>query len=828
MFTFILISILVIVLGTTITGLVMLSRFRLKGAMARGLNMSLFSVRVPREFEKEGGKSGEQQQKQERDTISVTEQMLSAMSNIHSSGWNKFLYGEPYIIFEIGVHHVGEEIHFYVAAPNAYAELVQKQIHSFYPTAEVLPAIDYNIFNLQGASAGAYMMLKSTPILPFRTYQVLPADPLGAVLASMSKLGIEGEGVALQVLVRPSHRKDLKKRTSKVLKELQKGSSWGEALQKAGKTFVGDIAKELNTALNPLEKPSENKQEEQKQVLQHYQDLIKAVASKVSKPTFDVNVRIITSAPTEHQAEELLRDVSSAFTQFEAPDMNGFRSVKQKNKSLDIFTRDYSFRIFNEQYAMYLSTEEIASFYHFPLPTTSTTRVKFLKAKSAEPPRDLPATGIILGKNVYRGEEKLIRMDTEDRRRHMYIIGQTGVGKSVLLKHMIRQDILAGNGVAVFDPQGDLVDDALAQIPKERADDVIVFDPSDLERPLGLNFLAIDPKNPTQKTDAIDEFFKILKAVYKDQPEGFGPLFEKYFRYSLMLLLDDYENEVPTIADIGRVFSDEEYRKLKLSREKNGDIRRFWEFEAANAQGDWSLSNMSAYITSKFAPFLGNDYVRPIITQPKSAFDFRDVVDSKKILLVRLPKGIVGESNVNLLGMIIMSKLMMATFSRADLRDQLATAPDFYVYLDEFQDFSTDSLATILAQGRKYHIDMIMAHQFIAQLPDKVRDAVFGNVGTMMTFRIAPEDAEKIKIQFEPVFSPADIVNVDNFNCYVKLLIKGAPSRPFNMQFGLPPKGNIELGKQIAELSRMRYGRDRAEVEREYFEKQNASSEPEV
>ncbi len=436
----------------------------------------------------------------------------------------------------------------------------------------------------------------------------------------------------------------------------------------------------------------------------------------------------------------------------------------------------------------------------------------------------MPEKGVILGTNAYRGEERLVRIDGDDRRRHMYMIGQTGTGKSTLLKHMFVQDIAAGNGVAVFDPQGDLIDYALAHIPKERADDVIVFDPSDLERPPGLNFLEIDPKNTTQKTDAIDGFYKILKSVYKDQPEGFGPLFEKYFRYSLMLLLDDYENEVPTIADIGRVFADEEYRNLKLSREKNGDIIRFWKFEATQAQGDWSLSNMSAYITSKFASFLGNDYVRPIITQPKSAFNFREVVDNKKILLIRLPKGTIGELNVNLLGMIILGKLMMATFSRTDLREKMDQAPDFFVYLDEFQDFSTDDLAVILAQGRKYHICMIMAHQFIAQLPDKVREAVFGNVGTMIAFRISPDDAEKIKIQFEPVFSPADIVNIDNFNCYIKLLIKGAPSRPFNMQFGLPLEGNLELAKQITELSRMKYGRDRGEVEQEYLEKQKEST----
>jgi len=823
---FIIIFVLVVLVGLAITGMVLLNRFRMRGAMTRGLNMSLFSVRVPREFSKEGGKSGEQQQKQERDTISVTEQMLSSMSGMHARGgiWKKFLYGEPYVVFEIGVHHIGEEIHFYVATPNAYSELIEKQIHSFYPTAEIKPATDYNIFNPQGVSAGAYMVLKKSPILPFRTYQVLPADPLGEVLTTMSKFETEGEGVSMQVLVRPSRKKDIKKRTSKVLKELQKGASWGDALQKAGKTFVGDLAKELNTALNPFETPSHNnKPEEQKQVLQHYQDLIKAVASKVSKPTFDVNVRIVTSATTELQAQELLRDATSAFVQFEAPDMNGFRSVTQKGRSLENFTRDYSFRIFNEQYAMYLSTEEIASFYHFPLPTTATPRVNFLKAKPAEPPANLPKEGIILGVNTYRGSEKLVRMLPEDRLRHLYIIGQTGTGKTSLINRMIKQDIDAGNGVCVIDPHGDLVDVVLTYVPKERADDVIFFDPGDQRRPAGLNFLDIDPTKPRQKTDAIDGFYKVLKAVYKDQPEGFGPLFEKFFRYSIMLLLDDYANEIPTIANISKVFADEEYRNLKLSRETNGDVVRFWKFEAAQMSGDWSLPNMSGYITSKFAQFIQNDYIRPIITQQKSAFNFREVMDTKKILLVKLSKGIIGDLNGNLLGMIIIQKILTAAFSRAEVSaEERKTLPSLYLYIDEFQNFATDDIESILSEARKYGLGMTIAHQFIKQIPEKIIHAIFGNVGSMISFRVGEEDAisDVMKTKFSPVFSPEDLVNIDNFNCYIKMLIRGESARPFNMQFNYLPADNVERGEQIKELSRVKYGRDLEEVEREFNEKQ--------
>ncbi len=822
---------LVLVTVVVAVGLAMLSRFRAKGALARGLNMSLFSVRVPREFAKEGGKSAEQQQKQEKEIISVTEQMLSSMSNIRAKGawWKKMLYGEPYIVFEIGVHHVGEEIHFYVASPNAYAELIEKQIHSFYPTAEITRATDYNIFNPQGVSAGAYMTLKKHHILPFRTYQGLPADPLGEILTAMSKLEREGEGAALQVLVRPSRKSDHRKTASKVLKELQKGASWGEALSKAGKGLGSEVLEELNRALNPAEDLSKPKTEDQRQMLPVHQELVKAIANKISKPAFDVNIRLVTSAPTEFQAEEMLRDMGSAFVQFEAPDFNSFRAVSQKGRQQDVFVRDYSFRVFNERYALYLSTEEIASFYHFPLPTTATPQVRFLKAKPSEPPPGLPEEGIILGTNTYRGQEKVIRMTREDRARHMYIIGQTGTGKSTLIKHMIRQDILAGEGVGVVDPHGELIDYVLGHIPKERADDVVLFDPSDTERPLGLNFLEIDPTKPVQKSSAIDEFFKILKTVYKDTPDAFGPLFEKFFRYSIMLLLDDYEHEVPTIADIARVFADEDYRNDKLSREKNGDVVRFWKFEAEQMSGDWSLPNMSGYITSKFAPFLLSEYVRPIVTQGKSSINFRDIMDTKKILLVKLPKGIIGELNMSLLGMIMVSRLMIASFGRAELDDaELKKAAPFYLYIDEFQNFTTDSIATILAESRKYKLVLTLVHQYIKQITDeKIRGAIFGNVGNTVALRIGAEDAayEPLKLTFQPVFTPEDLVNLDNFNAYFKPLIRGESVRPFNIQFGFPTPGNLELAQQIRELSRMKYGRDAAEVEREYLEKQKVSDQ---
>jgi hypothetical protein len=796
-------------------------RWRAKGFLARALGMSLFLVRVPREIPKEGDRS-----KQEKESIGVMEQLYSSFANFHASGWKKFIYGEPYLALELAVHHLGEEIHFYVAVPRSYEAIVEKQILGFYPTAEVSKTKDYNIFNPQGVSAGSYLVLERNPVLPFRTYQKMEADPLGEIITALSKLEREGEGASLQILIKPSHRNDLKTLASKVTKELQLGYDFYQALKRAKKSETVEALQETFSMLFSPDKkktPEEEekareRKEKQRVTTPYHEELVKSITAKVSKPLFETNVRIVTSALSEARASQILSEIESAFTQFSLPDLNSIKPTRAKGAVLKKLIFDYSFRIFDEARSMPLSTEEIGSLYHFPLLIQAVPRVKFLKSKSSEPPPDLPKTGLFLGKNVYRGEEHLIRIEREDRRRHLYIIGQTGTGKTTFLHSLICQDIEGGEGVSVVDPHGDLVEDVLKSIPRERVEDVIVFDPGDIERPLGLNILEIDPTRPEQKSFVVDDFYKILRMIYKDIPEAFGPIFEKFFKNTIMLLLDDYENEIPTIADISRVFADKEYRDVKLDRETNPEIVRFWRFEAERMSGEWSLPNMSGYITSKFAPFLINDYVRPIITQQKSAFNFREAMDSRKILLVNLSKGRIGELNANLLGMIIVSKILVSAFSRVD--QPVEERSDFYLYIDEFQNFTTDSIATILSEARKYRLNLIIAHQFIKQLEERIKNAVFGNVGSMVAFRIGEEDAEFLKTRYEPVFTPQDLVNIDNFNAYVKLLIRNQTSRPFNMQVVPASKGNPEIAKAIKELSRLKYGRDRAEVEREFRERQ--------
>lgn len=785
------ISVLVILV---ITGFVLTGTIKGRGSVARALNLSLFRITLPKETVSNSG-----QQKSDKELISVMEQLYSSISNIHSSGWNKFVYGEPYIALELSVHHVGEEINFYIAVPSNYKDVFEKQVHGVFPLSDVTHVHDYNIFNPHGASVGGYLSLTSDPILPIRSYQHLESDALGSILTSLSKLEKEGEGAAIQILIRPSRNNRIKNLAQKVAKEMQSGLKFSAAVY---------------ASKHPKKEKDDSKPEQPRVVTPFEEEIIKGVQAKASKPLFDTNIRIIVSAPDESRAEQLFNEIGGSFVQFSAAEMNGLKVNKVKSRSLDKLIFNFSFRVFDNDRVMALSSEEIASMYHFPLATTLAPRIKFLKAKPAEPPPNLPQSGIGLGFNIYRGRETLIRMADKDRSRHLYVIGQTGTGKSVFMESLIRQDIAKGKGVCVIDPHGEFAEFVLSVVPKERIDDVIYFDPGDTAQPMGLNMLEIDPMHPEQKSMVIDELFGIFDKLYDLKTTG-GPMFEKYFKNAAYLLLDDYEHEIPVLADISRVLVDDAYRADKLSRESNPLVKQFWQLEAEKAGGDQSLANMAPYISSKITSFVYNEFLRPIINQQVSAFNFRRAMDEGKILIVNLSKGKIGDLNANLLGMIIIGKLLMAALSRIDITDENARR-DFYLYIDEFQNFTTESIGIILSEARKYHLNLIIAHQFIKQLKENIRDSVFGNVGSIVSFRIGPDDAEYMKNKFEPVFTPSDLMNIDNLNSYVNLLIDGQTSRPFSMRvltelvFGA---GSKEYAEKLRQISRLRYGKPREEVE---------------
>jgi type IV secretory pathway TraG/TraD family ATPase VirD4 len=418
-----------------------------------------------------------------------------------------------------------------------------------------------------------------------------------------------------------------------------------------------------------------------------------------------------------------------------------------------------------------------------------------------------------LGDALFRGEMRPVYMTDEDRRRHLYIVGQTGTGKSTLIGNLVMEDIRSGKGLAIIDPHGELVENALGFVPKERLDDVIYFNAGDLTRPMGMNMLDYNFDRPEEKTFIVNEMINIFDKLYDLKTTG-GPMFEQYMRNALLLMMEDMPNEPATLIEVPRIFSDPAYRARKLARIKNPVVVDFWEKEATKAGGEASLANMTPYITSKFTSFISNDYMRPIVGQPKSAFNFREVMDSGKILLVNLSKGRIGDLNAQLLGLIITGKMLMAALSRADIAEG-ADRRDFYLYIDEFQNFATDSISTILSEARKYRLDLIVAHQFIAQLTEKIRDSVFGNVGSILAFRVGPQDAEFLEKQFEPVFTRQDLVNIDNLKAYARLLIDGQTSRAFVMKVGTASwrGGDKDIAQKMKEYSRTKYGEDRQVVE---------------
>ena len=798
----------VVLVLAIIAAFIALNSMRSKGSIARALNMALFSVSLPRPVAQssQGGS-----QRPEKELIGIMEQLYGSFTNIHTKGWNKFIYGEPYIALEIAVKHIGQDIQFYMAVPRGIEDIFEKQIHGLYPEAHIDKIEDYSVFHPGGVALGAYVTQKNDSILPIKTYQKLESDPLGEILAGLSKINQQGEGAALQVLFKPSHRDGQRKFAEKVVRQMQQGYQLKDAVRRA-----------KSKPKDPT--PEEAAKQPPRVVTPFEEEVIKSIQAKSAKPWFDANIRLVVSAESEPRANQLLDILAGSLAQFSTTDQNAFMLKKMTGRYLRSLLFNFSFRMFNDSQSVLLSSEELASLYHFPVSATS-AGVKFVNSKSAPPPLNLATEGIVLGKNIFRGTETEVHMADKDRQRHLYVIGQTGTGKTVFMKSMLRQDVEAGKGVCVIDPHGDFAEFVLSIVPPERAEDVIYFDPGDIDFPMGLNMLEIDPTHPEQKSMVIDELFGIFDKLYDLKTTG-GPMFEKYFKNSALLLLDDYTHEIPTLADISRVLVDDAYRADKLSRETNPLVTQFWKLEAEKASGDQSLSSMAPYITSKLTSFVFNEFLRPIINQQKSSFNFREVMDSQKILVVNLSKGRIGDLNANLLGMVIVGKLLMAALSRVDIVNE-ADRKDMYLYIDEFQNFTTDSISTILSEARKYHLDLIIAHQFIKQLKESIRDAVFGNVGSIASFRIGPDDAEFMKNKFEPVFNTQDIMNIDNLNAYVNLLVNGQTVQPFNIKletervFGA---GNPEMVTYLKQLSRSKFARPRADVENEIKDKFNSNT----
>lgn len=740
------------------------------------------------------------------ETVSKAQILYDIIASTFQKGFKSKFYGQRHISFEIVAKH--GRVHFYTAVPVVLAPIVQQAILSAYPTARLEEVEEHNIFSPVGrisGTIGGELNLKEDYIMPIATYQDTKRDAVQSLLNSLSELGDE-DGAGIQIMLRPA-RSDWHQRSIKVAKEKKEG-------KKSGGNFG---------ALSLLWKaPEQQAEKAPKQLSNLEQSQIDAIENKTKYAAYETLVRVVASSNTIQQSQRILNNMVATFALFDAPGKNGFKYSEAKD--IESFVTAYILRFFPpEVNKNVLNSVELATLFHFPDQAhTPTSQLERQASKQVDGPRGIPHEGLLLGYNVFRGIKKEIRLTDNDRRRHLYIVGQTGTGKSTILENLALQDMINGKGFAFVDPHGDTVELLMGQVPKERIDDVIYFSPADMDFPMGLNLFEFD--TPDQKDFLIQEAINMLYKLYDPQHQGIiGPRYEHWFRNAALTLMSDPQGS--TFIDIPKVFTDNQYAKDKLKYVTDQTVLDFWNKEMAQTS-DYHKSEVLGWFVSKFGAFLSNEMMRNIIGQTQSAFNLRQIMDEGKILFVNLSKGRTGELNSKLLGMIFVMKFQSAAMSRANIPEDQRR--DFSLYVDEFQNFSTDSFSSILSEARKYRLNLIVANQFISQLTDDIRDAVFGNVGSVVSFRTGASDADFLVKQFSPTFDADDLVRLPNFNSVARVMISNVPSQPFSMTM-LPRLGheNHKLAGALKRMSSLKYGKPRAQVESTIF-KRLQSSTPEL
>jgi len=708
--------------------------------------------------------------------IDAIEQMFSSLYSVKKGGWKQKYSTQPAISFEIVAKQ--EDIRFYIWTPKSFQDLIEKQIHGAYPDAEITEVSEYNIFPENAKVAYKSLQLKRDNFYPVKTFRDLPTDPLAALTSALAKMG-EGEAAAIQILISPAE------------------SEW----QKAGSGFVSSTKKqESDPEKAKFAVPAKT---------------LEAVENKVSKPGFETSIRIVCVSPNEASANAHLTNIMSAFQQFSG-DLNGFTSRKIRRKGA--FVEDFLYR-YHPLYHLWgnrvsvLNSEELATIFHFPNKLITTPHIHWLYAKRAPAPQEIPTEGTFLGTSTYRGIKRSVYISDKDRMQHMYVVGKTGTGKSEFLKDLVMQDIKKGDGVCFIDPHGDAVEELLLLIPPERAEDVIYFNPSDTERPMGLNLL--EARTEDEKHFAATAVINMMYKLFDPYKTGIvGPRFEHAVRNAMLTAMSE---DGSTFVEVMRILTDSRFVQELLPKVTDPIVRRYWTDQIAQT-ADFHKSEVLDYITSKFGRFVTNKMIRNIIGQSQSSFSFRDVMDRGKILFINLSKGTIGEENSSFLGLVLVPRILMAAMSRTDIPKE--ERRPFYLYVDEFQNFATPDFAVILSEARKYSLALCVANQFIGQVEEEVKNAVFGNVGTIISYRIGVTDANYLQHEFTPVFAEDDLLNVEKYHVFIKTIVKNEPVPPFSMDlFKDIPKikamENPKVAGIIKEMSRLKYGRDAKLIESE-------------
>ncbi len=725
--------------------------------------------------------------------IDAAEQMFASLAALRITKHSDkliFFKPQPHVAFEI-VGMPGD-IRFYIHVNQKYRDFVEKQINGAYPDAEIIPVTDpaakqrkgtligseYNIFSEEGKVEFISLRLRGSNYHPIRVFKELPIDPLASITSVLAKMR-EEEGAVIQIVVSPA------------------SSHW----KYAGRSYIGTVKK--------------NEANPEKATYKADSKELEGIENKLTKPGFEALVRIVVCAKTKQDAKSHLTNIKGAFGQF----TSGLSSfIKTRTWFKGWFMNDFIYRYFPIWgQTSIMTSEELATIFHFPNKGVTTPGVHWLTAKRAPVSSKIATEGLYLGKSSFRGISKPVFIGLDDRRRHSYIVGKTGTGKSEFLKTMIMQDINAGEGLAVIDPHGDLVEDILQLIPPKRAEEVILFDPSDMDRPMGFNML--EAKTEQQKHFMVNSIIGLMYKLFDPNKTGIvGPRFEHAVRNAMLTVM--YQ-EGSTFIEVVRVLTDQAFVQELLPKVEDPIIRRYWTDQIAQTS-DFHKSEVLDYITSKFGRFVTNKMIRNIIGQSKSSFDFRKVMDEKKILLINLSKGKIGEENANFLGLILVPRILVAAMSRQDM--PMDQRKDFFLYVDEFQNFATPDFAQILSEARKYRLNLIVANQFIGQMEEEIKNAIFGNVGTIASFRVGVTDANYLQHEFQPTFNENDLINIDKYNAYMRTIVGGEPIPPFSLDTTKDVEKekaikNERVAQLVTELSRLKYGKSVDLVESEIGER---------
>ena len=788
----------------------------------RERELVFLQILTPRKESKEDKEQESEQYstgKSFKDVVGVMDHLFQTLSSLKIGGIKRYWKGSHFFSLEYAA--LAGEILTFIVAPRRIVPLIEKQITSFYPDAVIDVVEDYNIFTKNSVTAATYMNPSKSFEFPFRTYEHLKSDAYNSVTNAFSKLKTD-EGAAVQIVVRPAKsgwQKKLQKKAQQVINPKKGGGRfvWWNPI-----TWFLTLFDLLTSEKGELPEAQSSHERVSSQV----EELSKAIDEKANSQGFHAVIRIVSSAESVDRAQLNLESVLSSFTQFNEVRGNSFRKTKYHSqpKLITSFIRRSPRRTLIQALSykpLLLGTGELSTLFHLPnIKYNKVQNIKWQNFKIIPAPKHIPEDGLFLGYNTYRGDKRRVTLKNEDRFRHFYVIGQTGTGKSSIIQLMARQDFHNGKGICVVDPHGSLVEDLFPYIPRSRADDIIYFNPADTERPMGLNMLE-GKTEEERDLIALDAMNMMVKMFGE---EIFGPRIQDYFRNGCLTLMSD-EEEGGAITDLVRLFTDDEWMRYKVARVKNPIVKSFWEKQMAQT-GQRERQEMIPYFAAKFGQFTTNTLIRNIVGQTKSSFDFSDVMNSGKILLMNLSKGLVGDINSKLLGMIIVNKIQVAAMRRQ--RQESASRRDFFLYIDEFQNYVTDSIESILSEARKYRLGLVIAHQYLDQLEKdnklsgavNLKGAVFGNVGTMMLYKIGPQDAEFCAKEMQPGFSEADLVNFDAFKACMKLCVDGQPSHPFSIEIPRPwlettyvkDSKAVEAYKQ---LSRLKHGRDKEFVSRE-------------